>query len=53
VSKQVSSVDKKLMDELINFRKALHQTPELAFDVANPSKLIASELREAGLDVSN
>ena len=49
----MSSVDQKLIDELINFRKVLHQTPELAFDIANPSKLITNELREAGLEVSN
>ena len=49
----MSSVDQNLIDELINFRKVLHQTLELVFDVANPSKLIANELREAGLEVSN
>ena len=53
MSKQVSLVDQKLMDELIKFRKVPHQIPELAFDLAYPSKLITNELREADLDVSN
>jgi len=53
VSKQVSLVDQKLMDELIKFRKVPHQIPELAFDLAYPSKLITNELHEAGLDISN
>ena len=48
----MSLVDQSLIDELIKFRKMLHQNPELAFDVDNTSKLIAKELHEAGLEVT-
>ena len=48
----MSLVNQSLIDELIKFRKILHQNPELAFDVANTSKLIAKELQETGLEVT-
>ena len=48
----MSLVDQSLIDELIKFRKMLHQNPELAFDVDNTSALLAKELQEAGLEVT-
>jgi amidohydrolase len=45
------STDQSFIEQLVLFRKRLHQNPELAFDVGRTSKLIADELRDAGLDV--
>jgi amidohydrolase len=45
------STDQSFIEQLLLFRKRLHQNPELGFDVSRTSKLIADELRDAGLDV--
>mgnify|MGYP006098551701 CR=1 FL=1 len=51
VSNPMISTDQSFIEQLVLFRKRLHQNPELAFDVSRTSKLIADELRDAGLDV--
>ncbi|TQV84383.1 amidohydrolase [Aliikangiella coralliicola] len=47
-----STPSNKLINELIGFRKDLHQNPELAFDVNRTSTIIADRLEAAGLTVT-
>lgn len=44
-------IDKSLYESVVAIRRDIHQHPELEFDVERTAKIVAEELRKAGIEV--